>query len=134
MTQPRRRSGTEVTERWDEVFKAVAAEPRRQLIIALLDAPPDETVALPENARNPNVPRNPTVLREELHHCHLPLLSDLGFVRWDSDPLVAGRGPRFGEVSIVLESLQSNALDIPDSLVSGCQRLEQERRDELSSE
>jgi len=127
MTQTHHRHGTQVTKRWDEVFKALTAEPRRQVIIALLDALPDETVPLPESAVNPNVPRNPTVLRQELHHCHLPMLADLGFVRWDSEPLVARRGPRFDEVAIVFEALQSNATDIPDPLVVGCQRLEQEQ-------
>ncbi|WP_137682685.1 hypothetical protein [Haloarcula mannanilytica] len=131
MTQSRHRNGKRVTERWDEVFKAVTSEPRRQLIIALLDAPPDETVPLPKSAVNPNVPRNPTVLHQELHHCHLPMLADHGFITWDTEPLVAGRGPRFEEVAVVFESLQSNATDIPEPLVFGCQRLEQEQAERL---
>jgi hypothetical protein len=131
MTQARYHNGLEVIERWDTVFKAISAEPRRQLIIALLDAPPDETVPLPESAVNPNVPRDPTALRQELHHCHLPLLADLGFITWDVGPLVAGRGPRFDEVGIVFESLQSNAANIPEPLVFGCQRLEAEQQKRL---
>ena len=129
MTQRRYQNGKQVIRRWDEVFKAVTAEPRRQLIVALLDAQPDEAVPLPESAVNPNVPQDPAVLRQELHHCHLPMLSDHEFITWESEPLVAGRGPRFDEVAVVFQSLQSNATDVPDSLVVGCQRLEQERQD-----
>lgn len=129
MTRTRYQNGKQVIRRWDEVFKAVTADPRRQLIIALMDAQPDETVPLPESAVNPNVPRKPSTLRQELHHCHLPMLSDREFITWDCEPLVAGRGPRFGEVAVVFESLQSNATDIPEPLVFGCQRLERERQE-----
>ncbi|NHX39171.1 MULTISPECIES: hypothetical protein [Haloarcula] len=131
MTQQRYQNGKQVIRRWDEVFKAVTVEPRRQLIVALLDAQPDETVALPESAVNPNVPQDPAVLRRELYHCHLPMLSDNEFITWEIEPLVAGRGPRFNEVATVFESLQSNATDVPDSLVFGCQRLERERQEGL---
>ncbi|KAA9398836.1 hypothetical protein Har1130_11555 [Haloarcula sp. CBA1130] len=131
MTQQRYQNGKRVIKRWDEVFKAVTAEPRRQLIIALSDAHPDETVPLPESAVNPNVPRDPEVLRQKLYHCHLPMLSDHDFITWDTEPLVAGRGPRFEEVAAVFESLQSNAIDIPEPLVFGCQRLEREQQERL---
>jgi hypothetical protein len=131
MTQQRYQNGKQVIRRWDEVFKAVTAEPRRQLIISLSDARPDETVPLPESAVNPDVPRDPAVLRQELYHRHLPMLSDHEFITWETEPLVAGRGPRFEEVAVVLESLQSNATDMPDPLVFGCQRLEQERQESL---
>ncbi|RKS83900.1 hypothetical protein BDK61_3297 [Haloarcula quadrata] len=129
MTQQRYQNGKQVIRRWDEVFKAVAVEPRRQLIVALLDAHPDETVPLPESAINPNVPQDLEVLRQELYHCHLPMLSDHEFITWESEPLVAGRGPRFDEVGVVIDSLQSNATGVPDSLVFGCQRLERERQE-----
>jgi len=134
MSRSRYQNGKQVIKRWDEVFRAVTSEPRRQLITALSDAPPGETVPLPESAVNPNVPRNPTVLRQELHHCHLPMLADLGFITWDTEPLVAGRGPRFDEVAIVFESLQSNAAAIPESLVFGCQRLEREQAERLDGQ
>lgn len=121
-------NGKRVIERWDEVFEAVSAEPRRQLIISLMDADPDESVPLPEMAMNPNVPVEPARLRAKLYHAHLPMLADLGFVEWDTDPLRAFRGPRFEEVAVVFDSLQSMAGQIPDSLVIGCQRLEEERQ------
>ncbi|WP_336034698.1 hypothetical protein [Halobacterium yunchengense] len=122
------RDAGKVVDRWDDVFRAVASEPRRQLIVALLDESPDDTVALPASAANPRLPDDPDSLRALLYHHHLPLLADLEFVAWDVDPLVASRGPRFEEVAVVFEALHDWAADVPDSLALGCQRLEAERR------
>ncbi|AXR77066.1 hypothetical protein [Natrarchaeobaculum sulfurireducens] len=128
MVFSRYENGTDVIERWDRVFEAVAAEPRRQLIVSLLDREPDQSVRLPESAVNPNVPIAPERLERELKHCHLPLLADGGYIEWESDPFVASRGSRFEEVAVVFETLHSFAADVPDQLVLGCQRLERERQ------
>lgn len=128
MMETRRSNGKEVIDNWDSVFKALSAEPRRQLIVSLLDAPPDESVPLPESAVNPNVPPNAKTLRQQLHHVHLPMLADMGFVGWEKEPFVASRGPQFEEVAVVFDALQAEATSIPDSLVIGCQRLEEERQ------
>lgn len=133
MSEFRFKRGEEVIQRWDEIFRALSAEPRRQLIVSLLDAPPDETVPLPESAVNPNVPEEPENLRRKLYHQHLPTLSEFDFIEWDRDPLVATRGPRFEEVAIVFEALHGASTDMPDSLVVGCQRLEEERELSLDS-
>jgi hypothetical protein len=117
-----------VVDRWDTVFTALAAEPRRQLVVSLLDAPSGKPVSLPGGARNPNLPTVPERFRLRLIHEHLPMLAENGFVDWEDDPLVASRGPRFDEIAIVMDSLQGAAGEIPDSLVIGCQRLEQERQ------
>lgn len=118
----------DVAARWDEVFRAVSVEPRRQLIAALMDAPPDGQVDLPAAAESPLISADRERLSIQLRHNHLPLLEDLGFVRWSNDPFHAERGPDFDEVAIVLESLYDNASRIPDGLVNGCRRLESERR------
>jgi len=118
----------EVIEGWNAVFEALSAEPRRQLVVSLLDAPAGETVSLPESARNPNIPVTLEEFRLQLIHRHLPKLAEQGFVEWEEDPLVASRGPRFDEVAAVLKAIQENSRDVPDSLVVGCQRLEQERQ------
>lgn len=119
------------TERWDAVFRAAAAEPRRQLVVTLLDAQPGETVSLPESAINPDVPQDPQTLRRELFHEHLPLLADAGFVEWDTDPLEAARGPNFDQIGVVFRALHDHAPELPDSLVVGCLRLEAEEQQRL---
>ncbi|MFC7214095.1 hypothetical protein ACFQO4_08385 [Saliphagus sp. GCM10025334] len=132
MTTVRLENGTDTMRKWNDVFEALSAEPRRQLVVSLMDAPRDEAVSLPEHAINPDAPADPDVLRTELFHRHLPLLDGLGFVEWESDPFVASRGPRFEEVAAVFEALHSHATELPESLVLGCQRLEREREISIS--
>lgn len=127
MTEARFENGKSVIERWDRVFTALSAEPRRQIVVSLRDAPAEGTVPLPESAVNPNVPVDAETLRRELHHQHLPLLAEMEVIEWRRDPLEAARGPRFELVAVVFEALQSNARNLPDELVVGCQRLETER-------
>ncbi|NUC74060.1 hypothetical protein HTZ84_17430 [Haloterrigena sp. SYSU A558-1] len=123
-------NGRRVIEKWDRVFTALSAEPRRQIVVSLLDAPPDRSISLPERAANPNVPTDPERLRCDLLHTHLPMLADLEFVDWEREPFVASRGPQFDEVAVVIDALQTAADDVPESLVIGCQRLEREREEE----
>lgn len=127
MTHQRFEDGKRVVERWDRCFTAVSAEPRRQIIASLVDASPTESVSLPESAINPNVPVDAERLRIELHHNHLPMLSEMEYIEWDADPFEAARGRRFDEVAVIFESLYSATTEIPDSLVVGCETLEQKR-------
>ena len=129
MTVERFRNGKRVIDRWNQVFEALTVEPRRQLIVSLLDAPADEPVSLPEASMSPTVPPEPDSLRIQLRHRHLPMLEDAKFVRWEDDPFRARRGPRFEEVAVVFETLHDNADTIPDQLVQGCRRLEDERHE-----
>jgi hypothetical protein len=123
----RYQNGKAVIDGWDDVFTAVSREPRRQLVVSLLDASSGESVPLPEAAVNPNVPPEPGCFEMALRHHHLPMLADRGYIEWSDDPLVATRGPEFDEVAVVFRALHAAAADIPDSLVVGCQRLEEER-------
>ena len=122
------KSGERVSENWDAVFRSLSAEPRRQLVVSLLDAPPGGSVPLPESAAMAARESDPDALRAELYHVHLPILAENGYVDWETDPLVAFRGPNFEEVAVVFDALHSAAAEIPDSLVVGCRRLERERR------
>ena len=127
MTVERLQDGTRVIERWDRAFEALTAEPRRQLVMTLLDAGVSQPVSLPEAAMSPTVPPDRETLTAHLRHRHLPLLADSGFVRWETAPFRAWRGPNFEEVAVVVSLLQANAGSIPDRLVYGCRRLERER-------
>jgi len=127
MSRTHAENGERVSENWDAVFRCLSAEPRRQLVVSLLGAPSDESVPLPESAAMPDRSSHPDVLHRALHHVHLPMLAEHGFVTWDAEPLTAARGPRFDEVAVVFEALHS--VSIPDSLVVGCRRLEAERQD-----
>ena len=120
-------NGERAIERWNGIFEATVAEPRRQIVVSLLDRSPDRSIPLPESAINPAVPTDLDCLRQQLIHHHLPLLEDLSFIEWSREPFVATRGPRFDEVAVVFESLHRYSTQIPDSLVVGCHRLEAAR-------
>ncbi len=130
MTAEGIRRGERVIERWDRAFGAVSAEPRRQVVVSLMDVPADRSVELPAAATSPTVPANPDRLRIELRHRHLPMLAEAGYVRWEEQPFTARRGPRFEEVSAIMAALHAYADRLPDRLVDGCQRLTIERTGE----
>lgn len=122
------RNGNQVSKHWNAVFDALRSEPRRTLLIALADESPDQPVHLPEGAIRSAVSRDPAQMQVELEHVHLPLLADKDFIEWEREPFVAVRGENFTHVEVVLASIFSQAHMLPDSLVSGCQPLEQARR------
>jgi len=115
-------------ERWNTVFRALAAEPRRQLVVSLMEAPPDRELSLPEAANPPYLLHDPETLYSELLHSHLPILEDAGLIEWRREPLCAKRGPQFDEVASVIDSIHGNAAELPPALREGCQRLEERQR------
>lgn len=125
-------NGRAMVNRWDRVFAAASAESRRQIVATLLEAPPDRELDLPEAASTPYTLMDPERLYNELVHEHLPMLAAEGFVTWDREPLRVARGPNFEEIAVVIESIQSNADEIPPHLVAECQRLEEHQGGETA--
>ncbi|WP_424018418.1 hypothetical protein ACOZ4N_02795 [Halorientalis pallida] len=123
----REQANAEMISRWDAVFRAVSAEPRRQIVVNLMEAPPGRALSLPQAANPPYLLDDPERLSTELIHTHLPLLADEGFVEWDRDPFCVERGSAFEEVATVFEALHGHADEIPPQLTEGCQRLEEKR-------
>lgn len=108
------------TDRWDQMFAALAAEPRRSLLFSLLNAPKERRLPLPDAAASSNRPIDPERLTIELRHHHLPQLAAAGYVRWEDDPFCAQRGPHFEEPALILEAVTESVEDIPDSLLREC--------------
>ncbi|WP_276272684.1 hypothetical protein [Haloarcula litorea] len=117
-------------DRWDRVFQTLSAEPRRQIVVALEEAPPDRALSLPEAANPSYLRRDPEELTVELVHSHLPVLARGDYVRWEREPFTVERGPAFEEVAVVFAALQDYATELPPQLTEGCQRLEERRRGE----
>lgn len=118
-----------VIDGWDQLFTALAAEPRRQILVSLLEAPPDRQLLLPEAANPSYALMDPEELYVELVHSHLPVLAAGDYVEWEREPLRVERGPNFEETAVVFRVLYDAVSDIPDRLVYGCQRLEEKRRE-----
>ncbi|WP_340097919.1 hypothetical protein [Salinibaculum salinum] len=127
MTMKKHDCSERIIDGWNQVFNALAAEPRRQIIVSLLEAPSDRCLLLPEAANPPYALRDPEELSVELFHSHLPVLAAGDYVEWSEDPLCVERGPNFDEAAVVFRSLFDHVSDIPDRLVHGCPRLEEKR-------
>ncbi|RQG89908.1 hypothetical protein EA462_07810 [Natrarchaeobius halalkaliphilus] len=129
MTIERVRDTKHVIERWDDIFTALSAEPRRQLIVTLMNAPAGRRVLLPDAATTAADSFDLEQLRIQLIHHHLPMLAECGFVDWSTDPFCAQRGVRFVEVATIFTALEARIDEIPDQLIDGYQRFEEKRND-----
>lgn len=103
-------------ERWNTVLRALAAEPRRQLVASLMDAPPDRELSLPEAANPPSLLTERESLYSELIHSHLPMLADADLIEWERKPLCARRGPKFDEAAAIVRSVHECDDDLPPTL------------------
>ncbi len=109
----------ESVERRDHVFTALSAEPRRQVLVSLLETGSEEFVELPEAATSPALECELRELRSQLVHRHLPVLEDYGFVRWKTDPFLVWRGPEFERVSDVMVALLDRSEPVSVQFVAG---------------
>jgi len=110
-------------DRWDQLFDVLSAEPRREIIISLRDAPPDERVPLPDAAESPNQSMESETLAIKLRHHHLPKLADAGYGHCESGPFCVQRGPNFAEAGFIVEKVFESIEEIPDSLLENCRVL-----------
>ena len=106
----------------DDVFDALADEQRRQLLVDLLDSDLQRVAALSDTSQELidahdallaqvlsgqlELPAVDTELIQK-HRVHLPKLAEYGFVEWDPEDCLVGRGPRFGEVEPVLKRMET---------------------------
>ena len=102
--------------RWEAIFTALRAEPRRELILSLRSVGANQSVPLPMSAVGKQTQHNIEAIELELIHHHLPLLADNHFVEWERQPFQASRGPRFEQILSVVELLIANASFVPESL------------------
>lgn len=108
-----------VADRWDRILRQLSAEPRRLVLTALLDAPPDSSLAVPDDIVPAGSSHDEAELSVQLRHCHLPALADAGYVVYEDDPLTVSRGPHFREVSAPLELARRATTELPADLVDG---------------
>lgn len=117
MVSPTYQDGTGVVEQRDRIFDALSAQPRRQLLVSLLEAQPAEFLDLPEVALARESAAEDHELRAVLVHRHLPLLADYGFVRWETDPMRVQRGSEFDVLEPVIRTLAVRTETVPPLVV-----------------
>lgn len=111
---------TNETEAWDQLYEALAAQPRRMIIFSLLKEPTEAEVPLPEAARTTHQPRDTESFCIRLRHDHLPKLAEAGYVRWERDPFRVRRGPHFAEPALVVSRMTESTEDYPSRLRDEC--------------
>jgi hypothetical protein len=108
------------TQRWDQLYDALSAQPRRMLVFSLLKEPAEAWLPLPDAARASEQGPDAERLRIQLRHHHLPMLADAGYVRWESDPFRVRRGPHFDEPALVVSRMIGASEEYPDRLRDEC--------------
>lgn len=109
-----------IYDRWDQFMHLLSAQPRRQIIVSLMDQPNHGLLPLPEAAITPDISVDPDRFEIKLRQVHVPVLAKADYVRWRSEPFQVRRGPRFDEPSSVMQVLLSAENDLAPALVSGC--------------
>lgn len=107
-------------ERWDQLYEALGAEPRRMVIASLLDEPRERRLPLPDAAQSPNQPIDSETLSINLRHHHLPLLAEPEYVCWEDEPFVVQRGPRFNEPAFIIKMVTESIDELPMTLIDNC--------------
>lgn len=120
-------SGSEigVTERWNEIYRVLAHENRRMVVVSLLETPEGREVPLPRAAQKPDPEKDPQTLELELRHQHLPMMAASDFVEWEEDPFFVRRGPHFDEIGAVFDTQIDNLDGYPKELICGCELFEE---------
>lgn len=110
----------------EDMFDALAASRRRKLLVELLIYNPQHVPELSGRSQeiadahegllqqhlsgSPGIPGvDEELLR--LYHVHLPKLADYGFIEWERDAHVVAKGPRFDEMTPLLELLTDQQED-----------------------
>lgn len=109
-----------IYDRWDQFMYLLSAQPRRQIISSLMNAPEQDAQPLPDAAVTPDLSFDPEGFQIKLRQIHLPLLADADYVSWTKNPFQVRQGPRFEEPSSVMEVLLSAEDRLSPALVSGC--------------
>lgn len=103
------------------VFDALAHPYRRQLLLALYEANPQQDDDLdPLNLlADSQTIDDLTVTQISLEHAHLPKLHDLGFVEWDRASGELSKGPNWHEIAPLLRLIDDHRDELPAEWFGG---------------
>ena len=109
-------------DNYDDIFDALAASYRRQLLVNLLSSP--QHVSKPSGISREIAEADEKLLQRYLsssrtiaevdehsvsmHHIQLPKLAEYGFIEWNQDDNLVAQGPRFDEMRPHLELLSEH--------------------------
>lgn len=98
------------------VFDVLSNRYRRQLLLALLEANPQNEDDLdPLDLLSPEEGTDGLeVTQMKLVHGHLPKLADIGFIDWDRETGAISTGPNWEEISPLLELIRDHQDELPE--------------------
>jgi len=93
----------------DRLFRALSHPTRRRILASILEREEEFGAAdfLPRSETRDRI-------RMQLHHTHLPLLDEAGFIEWDHEADAVTRGPRFEEIEDILTLMADAGDEHPD--------------------
>lgn len=99
----------------DDAFEALADSRRRELLFGLhsVDPPADGMVDPRELLGRECEVSDLDATQVELHHVHLPKLSEKGYLDWKRDAGEISKGPAWDEISPLLDVLRENESVLP---------------------
>lgn len=92
-------------DQWNRVLYQLSAEPRRQIITSLSNVPNERWLRLLGDVFRLTDNIDQKAFAIKLKHHHLPSLADVGYIRWESNPLCVQRGPNFEEAENIVQIL-----------------------------
>ncbi|MCO8245584.1 MULTISPECIES: transcriptional regulator [unclassified Haladaptatus] len=100
----------------DTLFDALRSSHRRHILLEILDHNPRDEDEFASNLDDPDDTTDGEVeqLKAELHHRHLPMLADAGYIEWNPDTETIRRGPNFDEVAPLLTLMLNHPDELPD--------------------
>jgi len=113
-------AGGSGTEKWDQVFQSLSAQPRRMIIFSLMKKPERQWVPLPDAAQSSVQSIETETLCTHLRHRHLPELENAGYIRWKTDPFCVRRGPHFEEPAFIIRNINNQCDIVPKRLRDEC--------------
>jgi|AntRauTorcE11897_2_1112592.scaffolds.fasta_scaffold00089_50 hypothetical protein len=105
------------TSRNDRAFDALADADRRQLLCALLDANPHDSLDPFDLLAEDRTPDESATTRLELTHTHLPKLADMGFIDWDRESGTFSQGRNWTEIAPLLRLIRDHQDELNGDLL-----------------
>jgi hypothetical protein len=101
------------TQDWASMLDALSDPYRRQLLVAMLEAnPQDDTDTDPLDLLG-DAAADETV-ETTLSHIHLPKLEERGYIEWDREAGTISKGPNWERIAPLIQLIQDHRGELPD--------------------
>jgi hypothetical protein len=100
--------------RWDTALSALSNSYRRQLLVALSQANPQDDEDVDPLDTLSHSESEVDHLKILMFHTHLPKLEDMGLIEWEREAGQIHKGPNWEEIGPLLNLIQNHRDELPD--------------------